>query len=150
MDLTGGKVTPVMASGIASPAIPMTNTDVTITGFDTTTVGAKIVKVSYKGISKTFGITVEDGYSEMKIKTLPTKTEYKYGESLDLTGGTIEITKDSGTKETINITKDMVSGCNSKKLGAQILTVTYQGLTQQFVVKVEDYIASLKIQNLQK
>ena len=146
MDLTGGKVTPVMASGIASPAIPMTNTDVTITGFDTTTVGAKIVKVSYKGISKTFGITVEDGYSEMKIKTLPTKTEYKYGESLDLTGGTIEITKDSGTKETINITKDMVSGYNSKKLGAQILTVTYQGLTQQFVVKVEDYIASLKIQ----
>ena len=146
MDLTGGKVIPVMASGIASPAIPMTNTDVTITGFDTTTVGAKIVKVSYKGISKTFGITVEDGYSEMKIKTLPTKTEYKYGESLDLTGGTIEITKDSGTKETINITKDMVSGYNSKKLGAQILTVTYQGLTQQFVVKVEDYIASLKIQ----
>ena len=146
MDLTGGKLTPVMASGIASPAIPMTNTDVTITGFDTTTVGAKIVKVSYKGISKTFGITVEDGYSEMKIKTLPTKTEYKYGESLDLTGGTIEITKDSGTKETINITKDMVSGYNSKKLGAQILTVTYQGLTQQFVVKVEDYIASLKIQ----
>ena len=146
MNLTGGKVTPVMASGIASPAIPMTNTDVTITGFDTTTVGAKIVKVSYKGISKTFGITVEDGYSEMKIKTLPTKTEYKYGESLDLTGGTIEITKDSGTKETINITKDMVSGYNSKKLGAQILTVTYQGLTQQFVVKVEDYIASLKIQ----
>ena len=146
MDLTGGKVTPVMASGIASPAIPMTNTDVTITGFDTTTVGAKIVKVSYKGISKTFGITVEDRYSEMKIKTLPTKTEYKYGESLDLTGGTIEITKDSGTKETINITKDMISGYNSKKLGAQILTVTYQGLTQQFVVKVEDYIASLKIQ----
>ena len=146
MNLTGGKVTPVMASGIASPAIPMTNTDVTITGFDTTTVGAKIVKVSYKGISKTFGITVEDGYSEMKIKTLPTKTEYKYGESLDLTGGTIEITKDSGTKETINITKDMISGYNSKKLGAQILTVTYQGLTQQFVVKVEDYIASLKIQ----
>ena len=146
MDLTGGKVTPVMASGIASPAIPMTNTDVTITGFDTTTVGAKIVKVSYKGISKTFGITVEDRYSEMKIKTLPTKTEYKYGESLDLTGGTIEITKDSGTKETINITKDMISGYNSKKLGSQILTVTYQGLTQQFVVKVEDYIASLKIQ----
>ena len=146
MDLTGGKVTPVMASGIASPAIPMTNTDVTITGFDTTTVGAKIVKVSYKGISKTFGITVEDGYSEMKIKTLPTKTEYKYGESLDLTGGTIEITKDSGTKETINITKDMISGYNSKKLGAQILTVTYQELTQQFVVKVEDYISSLKIQ----
>ena len=146
MDLTGGKVTPVMASGIASPAIPMTNTDVTITGFDTTTVGAKIVKVSYKGISKTFGITVEDRYSEMKIKTLPTKTEYKYGESLDLTGGTIEITKDSGTKETINITKDMISGYNSKKLGSQILTVTYKGLTQQFVVKVEDYIASLKIQ----
>ncbi len=53
----------------------MTNTDVTITGFDTTTVGAKIVKVSYKGISKTFGITVEDRYSEMKIKTLPTKKQ---------------------------------------------------------------------------
>ena len=146
MDLTGGKVIPVMASGTTTPSVSMTNADVTITGFDTTTEGAKIIKVSYKGLSETFGITVEDAYSDMKIKTLPNKTKYKYGENLDLTGGTIEITKESGIKETLNITKDMVSGYNSKKLGTQILTVAYKGLKQQFVVKVEDYVSNLKVQ----
>ena len=146
IDLTGGKVIPVMASGTTTPSVSMTNADVTITGFDTTTEGAKIIKVSYKGLSETFGITVEDAYSDMKIKTLPNKTKYKYGESLDLTGGTIEITKESGIKETLNITKDMVSGYNSKKLGTQILTVAYKGLKQQFVVKVEDYVSNLKVQ----
>lgn len=51
----------------------------------------------------------------MTIKTLPNKLEYKYGEQLDLTGGTIEFKQGNETK-ILNITKDMVTGYNPKRL----------------------------------
>ena len=146
IDLTGGQVKVVMASGIATSPIEMTNADVKVTGFDSNSEGAKLIKVTYQGITKTFGITVVDRLSGMIIKTLPNKLDYRYGESLDVTGGTIEIEKESGAKEVIKITKDMVSGYNPKKLEPQTLTVTYQGLKQQFIVNVKDYVSKLKVQ----
>ena len=144
-DLTGGQVQAIMASGIATSPVAMTDSQVVVTGYDTTSVGVKTITVQYKGFTKNFGITVEDNLSGMIIKTLPTKLDYKYGESLDLTGGTIEITKESGVKEIINMTPSMVSGYNSKKIGNQTLTVTYEGITQQFSVNVKDYISKIKV-----
>ena len=144
-DLTGGQVQAIMASGTATSPVAMTDSQVVVTGYNTTSVGVKTITVQYKGFTKTFDITVEDNLSGMIIKTLPTKLDYKYGESLDLTGGTIEVTKESGAKEIINMTSSMVSGYNSKIIGNQILTVTYEGITQQFSVNVKDYIAKLKV-----
>ena len=144
-DLTGGQVQAIMASGTATSPVAMTDSQVVVTGYDTTSVGVKTITVQYKGFTKKFGITVEDNLSGMIIKTLPTKLDYKYGESLDLTGGTIEITKESGVKEIINMTPSMVSGYNSKKIGNQTLTVTYEGITQQFSVNVKDYISKIKV-----
>ena len=144
-DLTGGQVQAIMASGTATSPVAMTDSQVVVTGYDTTSVGVKTITVQYKGFTKNFGITVEDNLSGMIIKTLPTKLDYKYGESLDLTGGTIEITKESGVKEIINMTPSMVSGYNSKKIGNQTLTVTYEGITQQFSVNVKDYISKIKV-----
>ena len=138
IDLTGGKVIEVMASGTATTPIAMTQA--MISGFDSSTEGAKTITVTYGGFTKTFGITVQDLASSMIIKTLPDKLDYLYGESLDVSGGTIEVTKESGAIEIINITKAMVSGYNPNKLGAQILTVTYEGLTQEFSVTVKDYV----------
>ena len=149
IDLTGGKVKPIMASKTATTPVAMTNSEVQIEGFDTSTEGAKTIKVIYKGHTKTFGITVIDQTSSMTIKTLPNKLEYKYGESLDLTGGTIEFKQGSETK-IINITKDMVTGYNSKKIGNQTLTVTYEGLTQEFIVNVKDYITKLELKKPEK
>ena len=144
-DLTGGQVQAIMASGTATSPVAMTDSQVVVSGYDTTSVGVKTITVQYKGFTKTFGITVEDNLSGMIIKTLPTKLDYKYGESLDLTGGTIEVTKESGVKEIINMTSSMVSGYNSKKIGNQTLTVTYEGITQQFSVNVKDYISKIKV-----
>ncbi len=144
-DLTGGQVQAVMSSGTATSPVAMTDSQVVVTGYNTTSVGVKTITVQYKGFTKTFDITVEDNLSGMIIKTLPTKLDYKYGESLDLTGGTIEVTKESGAKEIINMTSSMVSGYNSKTIGNQILTVTYEGITQQFSVNVKDYITKLKV-----
>ena len=144
-DLTGGQVQAIMASGTATSPVAMTDSQVVVTGYNTTSVGVKTITVQYKGFIKTFDITVEDNLSGMIIKTLPTKLDYKYGESLDLTGGTIEVTKESGAKEIINMTSSMVSGYNSKTIGNQILRVTYEGITQQFSVNVKDYITKLKV-----
>ena len=145
IDLTNGKVKEIMASGLATSPVAMTNSQVTITGFDTTTVGAKTITVKYKGFTKTFSITVVDPTSSMVIKTLPDKLDYKYGEELDLTGGTIQITKTSGSTQILNITKQMISGYNPKKLGSQVITVTYDGKTAEFSVNVEDYVKQLNI-----
>ena len=145
INLAGGKVNLTMASGQATSPVAMTSADVTITGFDTTAEGAKTITVNYKGFTETFSITVVDPLSEIALKTLPNKTDYKYGESLDITGATLEVTKESGDKEIINVTKDMVSGYNPKKLGPQTITVTYEGFTEQFIVNVEDYVSNLKI-----
>ena len=149
IDLTDGKVKPIMASKTATTPVAMTNPEVQIEGFDTSTEGAKTIKVTYKGYTKTFGITVIDQTSSMTIKTLPNKLEYKYGESLDLAGGTLEFKKGNET-QIINITQDMITGYNSKEIGNQTLTVTYQGLTQEFIVNVKDYIAKLEIEKPKK
>ena len=149
IDLTDGKVKPIMASKTATTPVAMTNPEVQIEGFDTSTEGAKTIKVTYKGYTKTFGITVIDQTKSMTIKTLPNKLEYKYGESLDLTGGTFEFKKGNET-QIINITQDMITGYNSKEIGNQTLTVTYQGLTQEFIVNVKDYIAKLEIEKPKK
>ena len=145
IDLTNGKVKEIMASGLATSPVAMTDSQVTITGFDTTIVGAKTITVKYKGFTKTFSITVVDPTSSMVIKTLPDKLDYKYGEELDLTGGTIQITKTSGSTQILNITKQMISGYNPKKLGSQVITVTYDGKTAEFSVNVEDYVKQLNI-----
>ena len=149
IDLTDGKVKPIMASKTATTPVAMTNSEVQIEGFDTSTEGAKTIKVTYKGYTKSFGITVINQTSSMTIKTLPNKLEYKYGEQLDLTGGTIEFKQGNETK-ILNITKDMVTGYNSKKIGNQTLTVTYEGLTQEFIVNVKDYITKLKLEKPEK
>ena len=145
IDLTNGKVKEIMASGLATSPVAMTDSQVTITGFDTTTIGAKTITVKYKGFTKTFSITVVDPTSSMVIKTLPDKLDYKYGEELDLTGGTIQITKTSGSTQILNITKQMISGYNPKKLGSQVITVAYDGKTAEFSVNVEDYVKQLNI-----
>ena len=137
IDLNGGTVRAVMASGTATSPVAMTSA--MITGFDSTSIGAKTLTVSYQGYTKTFGITVQDLTNSMVIKTLPNKVKYLYGQKLDLTGGTIEITKESGETEIISITSSMVTGYNSNKLGTKTLTVTYDGLSQTFPVTVEDY-----------
>ena len=137
IDLSGGTVRAVMASGTATSPVAMTSA--MITGFDSTSIGAKTLTVSYQGYTKTFGITVQDLTNSMVIKTLPNKVKYLYGQKLDLTGGTIEITKESGETEIISMTSSMVTGYNPNKLGTQTLTVTYDGLSQTFPVTVEDY-----------
>lgn len=145
LDLTGGTITLVMADGTKSTPIPLSDPNVTITGFDTSKTGAKEITVTYKGFTAKFGITVEDGVSAIRLKTLPNKLDYKYGEKLDLTGGTLEIVKESGANQIIKLTPEMVSGYNAKKIGRQVLKVKYGSFEGEFPVRVEDVISKLVV-----
>lgn len=136
-------VIPIMADGTKLTPIPMTKD--MISGFNTDSEGSKTITVTYEGKTATFSITVQDPLSSIKIKTLPDKLEYLYGENLNLTGATLEVKKLSGASEIVKITDSMVSGYDPKKLGEQKIKVTYEGTTQEFSVNVKDYISKLTV-----
>lgn len=83
-------------------------------------------------------VVVTNNVTGITIKTAPTKVIYNKGESLNLTGGKITITRQSGEKQDIDITSSMVSGYDSSKTGKQTITVTYEGKTTSFEITVNE------------
>ncbi len=69
--------------------------------------------------------------------TPPTKTTYRIGEALDVTGGVVELTYSNGTKSTTPLTLGMCTGFSSTTAGAKTVTVKYQGKKATFKVTVE-------------
>ena len=140
LDLTGGSLKVTMASG-AQETKALTSS--MVSGYDKTKLGNQTVKVTYEGFNKNFVVQVVDKLAEVRMESLP-KTQYKYGESLDLTGAKLRVTNESDAYEIIDVTSSMVSGYNPNKLGEQIITVTYndgeETKTTTFPVMVEDYV----------
>ena len=134
LDLTGGSITEVYASGKLGNKYNLTK-DI-VSGFDSTTPGTKTITVTFKDNTYKYTVNVEDRLLGVSIKDLPNKTTYKKGERLDLTGATLNVTKDSGVT-VVKITKDMVSGYDSNKEGYQVITVNYGGFDNKFGVYVE-------------
>jgi hypothetical protein len=87
------------------------------------------VNYNYTGsvLGKVTGIT---------INSTSHKVSYNAGESLDVSGLTIEVTKEDATTKTVKVSSSMVSGFNSLELGTQTLTITYGGCTTTFDVEV--------------
>lgn len=104
---------------------------------DMTKIGSQTVTVNYGGKSATFTIVVQEKQLQEIVLTVPDKTVYTEGETLDLTGGGLSLVYNNGTKEDILLTTDMVSGYDSSAVGEQILTVSYGGFTETFSVTVE-------------
>ncbi len=94
-------------------------------------------------------VSIKSNITGVEWNTKPTKTEYLYGEPLDLTGGLIDITSkivfENTTTEKID--KSMVTGFNSKVLGTQTITITYVGYTLTYDVIVKDYILNIAIKD---
>ena len=151
IDLTGGKIEEVMASGATGTTIPLTDSNVTVSGFDTTAVGSKKVTVTYKNsegttlLTDSYQIAIVDPIASIKVKTNPTKTTYKYGEPLDLTGLEVIAVSESGEEKDIAVNDVTPSGYNPKKLGTQTITLTYSGKTTTFNVEVKDYVKGYKL-----
>lgn len=74
----------------------------------------------------------------IEIETLPTKTIYTQNEELDLTGGIVKVTYSDGTTIEMNLNSKSftLTGYNNQTLGAQTITVEYEGHTTTFEVEV--------------
>jgi len=102
------------------------------------TAGSQTITVKYAGKTCTFKVTVEEENTiqSVSVASLPTKTEYTVGDSLDTAGLTIRVLKKHGSE-------DVSSGftCNPKVLataGSQTVTVIYEGkYTCSFTVNVK-------------
>lgn len=98
------------------------------------------VTIKYDGKTTTQRITVEEkAITEISINTKPTKTKYiQNKETLDLTGGSINVGYNDGTTEKIDLKSEQikVSGFDNTKLGKNIITVTYENKTTTFDVEI--------------
>ncbi len=137
LDLIGATVSKVWASGKTTDTTEISGG--MISEYSATTLGLQTIKVNAFGKENvgSFNVTVVDKTLGISMKKLPNKIEYTEGEGIDVTGAVLNVTKLSGTKE-IPVTKEMISGYNPGKIGTQVITVTYDGFTTEFVVNVKE------------
>ena len=67
------------------------------------------------------------------------KTDYYVGEALDLAGAKLEVLRRDGSKEVIDITKEMLEGFTTEEVGTKLVTITYEDVTTTFEVSVTEY-----------
>ena len=139
LELTGGTITVTYEDGTSSE-VPMTSSEVQVTGFDNNSTGEQTLTVTYQGKTSTFNVTVRNEVTGIEIKNAPSKTTYIKGENLELTGGTITVTYEDGTNSEVPMTSSevQVTGFDNNSTGEQTLTVTYQGKTTTFKVNVQE------------
>ncbi|HCF82517.1 MAG TPA: hypothetical protein DER68_00580 [Ruminococcaceae bacterium] len=116
-----------------------------ISGFDSSKATAEnekqTITVTYKEKTATFEITIKEVAAPAVtsiILTPPTKTSYKYGENLVLTGGKLTVQYDNGKLEEIALMdkRVTVSGYDKNKSGEQQVTFTFGGQKATYVFTV--------------
>ena len=118
---------------------------------DMSTVGEKTITVTYQGKTAAFKVTVKE--TEKPVVTLesitisgPSKTEYKIGDKLDLTGLVVIAHYSDGSYQ--EVTDYEVSGFDSTAAGKKTITVRYveDGITElaqfELTVKAKDTSSS--------
>ena len=146
LDVTNGEILVTRQTG--EPEVKEITQDM-VTGFDSSKENTKLpLKVTYTENGETketsYEVSVKDSVTSISIKANPSKTEYRYGESLDLTGATISVVKGSGTTD-IPITDNMVSGYDPTAVGKQTVKVSYGGKDTTFEVTVKDYVKDITL-----
>ena len=117
-------------------SVKTVTTGFAVSGFSSVTAGMKTLTISYGGKTTTLDVNVKAVVlTGITVKTLPTKTEYRTGESLNTAGLTLAATYSDGSTKIIN-SGFAVSGFSSKTTGAKTVTVTYEGITTTFTVIV--------------
>ena len=99
----------VMASGTSTTAVDLTDSAVTVSTPDMTQLGTQTVTVTYEGKQKTFDITITDEIASIEITTDPSNTSFGYKENIDLSGGELTVTTQSGATSQVSLTDPSVS-----------------------------------------
>ena len=112
--------------------------------------GTQVITFSYKNKTADETIIVNDTISSVSLISQPTKTVYKRGEDLNLTGAKVKVLLASGNSTTINLPDGSVkvSNFDNTKTGVkQNLTVSFGGKNADSTIDVEayNYIVSSEI-----
>ncbi len=104
-------------------------------GNGSTTSTANVTEeTAYAYVGDEFGKWLPTG---IYITAPATKTEYKVGDSLDVTGLSILAINNDGSQETVSVTSDMVRGFDSSAIvEKQTLTITYEGKTATYDISI--------------
>lgn len=108
--------------------------------------GTQTIELNYQGKTCTFTVNVgqpQETIEGIGVLTLPTKTQYKQGESLEVSGLSIRVYTNLGHR-------DVSSGLECSptvldKVGAQTITVSYGGRTCTFTVDVEAEVSPVSL-----
>ena len=149
LDLTGGSLTIKYVNGAPDKILSLDDESVSVTGYDSSTVGTQTITVAYNGKTTTFNIVVRKIVSSVEIANLPEKLEYEIGDtSLDLSGGQLLVTYNDGSKVNISMMDSRVttSGFDGTIVGIQIITISFENKTTTFNVVVSIGIQSISLQ----
>lgn len=138
LDLSEGVITAL--SKKSESVIPMTDSEVSVSGYDKNKLGKQTVTVSYKGLTTTFEVTVVS-----RITAEGYRAEYFIGDEFDKQSGKIKIVKDDGKTSTISIENDFVTvkSFNSSTAGDSTVVLSYDDnagtkLDVSFTVKIHE------------
>lgn len=113
------------------------STDITLSFEENDTFNANWDPVMFSCESGTLRTHNDATVTAISVKSLPAKTTYRVGDSLETTGLSLTVTKNDGTTETVTsgftCTPTVLTG-----VGSQVITVTYQDQATTFTVNVYD------------
>lgn len=144
LNLTGGKIK-VTYTDDTTESIDMSDDDIIVSGYNSEKSGEQELTLTYTLHTQkrlTFKIEVEGAPAKnidrISVISIPTKTQYKLGEKLDLTGGKIAVIYEDNTTEEIDLTDPLVgvTGYDPNNTGVQTITVNYKNKLTTFSVTV--------------
>jgi len=111
------------------------------TGFTTSysfdKAGTSRVNVTIEGVSTYFDVTVRDRtVRSIQVDSLPTKTLYHPGDSINTSGMVLKVNYADGTTQTVR--SGWSVQCDLNTAGRKPVTVTYGGKTTTFYITVEE------------
>ncbi|MDR1248326.1 MAG: bacterial Ig-like domain-containing protein [Treponema sp.] len=134
LDLSGLVVRGTYSDGTGKTE---TVSDSDVSGYDANTMGSQTLTVTINGKTTNFNIIMNSAsLQSIAITSLPTKTVYSYGNSLDLSGLVVTGTYSDGTTQTETVSMSNISGYERYGEGQQTLTVTLWGYTATFTVTI--------------
>ena len=104
-------------------------------------VGTTMITATVGAFSATCTITVKEAVAPKTLEKItvsgPSKTTYEVNEELDTTGLVVKAIYSNGDEEVLDASKYQISGFDSSAANyALVVTVTYQGKTATFTVKI--------------
>ena len=130
LDLEGGSIWVAYADNDQETVLLSDLPEGAITGYDPQELGPQEISVTYAGQTGTFNIELlELMATALEVTTQPTRTEYVLGQPFDLSGGELTLSYNSGKKETIPLTNDLIDDSADHEIqeGWCMIPVTYGG-----------------------